>query len=298
MSGRSRSSRCTWESLLGTNSTIRLRPSLREEAGDALERQVVADGEMVHHRERQQHVGRPALLQRAAARRWAQPSAGEGLVRSSSSGRMPGLVLRLHPAIVALHRRGIDVERDHAGHDLARRAAVLAGVGAEIPHGAGIEPAEEARAPPPASSADGLRRSSCCPRCSRPTRCPPASSRAPRSRPEGSAPGRPRRSRLTPRLCGAGARARVVRAPVGVPPLGQRVEVDVEQQPGPEPGAAGQQPAAEIERDALEMRPQQRRRAARPPGSSAPAAPGSARRTAGTPPRARPPHGARRRACR
>ena len=113
------------------------------DSGRPAQRHVAADRQVVDQRQRQ-HARRPDPAPPATRRsRCAQPSAGTGLVRSISSGRMRVLPRRDARAVVPLHRRRIDVERRSPPAASARDPAVIPGVRAQVPHDPRAAGAEE-----------------------------------------------------------------------------------------------------------------------------------------------------------
>ena len=262
-----------------------------EELGDPLQRDVAADREVVHQRERQQRIRRAALLERAPLR-CAQPSAGDGLVRSAgAAGRRSRP--RAHLAVVALHRRRVDVERDHLLGHLARRPGCTRPVLAPRSHTTRGRPARSS-APPLALGRDGGGGVVVVARYSRPTRCRPAASSG-----RSTAPRRLSHQAASPRSATIG-RALATAVAIGrrrsAAARGVQVHVHQRARAGAScaAAAAGEPSSSGMpSRWARSSEPQPC-----PPGSSAGAAPGSARRTAGTPARARLPRGARTRACR
>ena len=144
----------------------------REEGGDPLERQVVADGEVVHERQRQQRVGRARAARATGARGGPSRAPGEGLVRSITERQDPGLPVGPHAAVVALDRGRIDVERDDPRPRRSRAAGCTRPCWRRGPtpsSGAAPEHARDQRL----LGRRGLGACSCCRSCSRPTRCPP-----------------------------------------------------------------------------------------------------------------------------
>ncbi len=217
--------------------------------GDPLQRHVAADREVVHQRQRQKRVRRTALLQRAPLPvRPAQRGRRVGEVGQQRQNAL--LSRRTHRAVVTLHRRRIDVERDHRLGRLAGHPAVLPGVRAQIPHHPG-EAASEQTGHQLALRGDRGVGVVVLAGVVRPlsARGLPAESRdrAPEAVHQADRGGLADRPALHPH---GGGR-------IGVAPLRRRVEVDVHQGARPEPAPPRQQAGAQLERNAVEVGPEQ-----------------------------------------